>query len=164
MTAEDIRAKLEAAGAYLTEHPDEARYTDSVATARVVEGLRVRAEGPGGMVVETDMPESVGGANAAQSPGWLFRAALASCVATLIAMRAAQEEMDASGLVVEVDSESDDRGILGLDESTPAGPLSIRVRVSGASDDIRQVVEWAFEHCPVQDAAARAIPITLQLT
>jgi len=162
--SESIRAKLDAAGDYLTAHPDEARYTDSVATARVVEGLRVRVEGPGGAVVETDMPESVGGTNVFQSSGWLFRAALASCVATLIAMRAAQEQLDASHIVVEVDSQSDDRGILGLDEVTPAGPLSISVRVSGAGDDIRPVVEWAFAHCPVQDAAARAIPITLHLT
>lgn len=162
--SEGIRAKLDAAAAYLTEHPDEARYTDSVATAGVVEGLRVRVDGPGGAVVETDMPESVGGTNVAQSPGWLFRASLASCVATLIAMRAAQQEVDASGVVVEVDSESDDRGILGLDEAVPAGPLSISVRVSGAGDDVRPIVEWAFAHCPVQDAAARAVPITLRLT
>ena len=38
-----IRAALEGAGAYLTEHPHEARYTDAMATAREIR-LYVRAE------------------------------------------------------------------------------------------------------------------------
>ncbi len=33
-----IRAAIEGASEYLAEHPDEARYTDSLATAHVEEG------------------------------------------------------------------------------------------------------------------------------
>ena len=73
-----------------------------------------RVEGPDGHSTATDMPRSVGGANGAPSPGWLFRAALASCEGTLIAMRAAQAGIDLSLLEEVVDSESDDRGILGM--------------------------------------------------
>jgi len=51
-----IRTAIEGASAYLTDHPDEARYTDSVATARVEEGLRIRVEGHGGETLTTDMP------------------------------------------------------------------------------------------------------------
>ena len=156
-----IRQKLEAAGAYLTEHPEEARYTDSLATARVVEGLRVVVEGPEGARVETDFPSSVGGSSAAPAPGWLFRAAMASCVLSLIVMRGATEGLDVSGIEVDVDSESDDRGILGLEPSVPAGPLSVLVRVRGASDAVRPAVEWAFAHCPVSEGAARAVPVKL---
>src|SRR6185295_18021930 len=36
------------AGAYLTEHPDEARYRDSAAVARLGRNLRVDVTGPGG--------------------------------------------------------------------------------------------------------------------
>ena len=39
---EAIRAAIEGASAYLTDHPEEARYTDSMATARIESGLRVR--------------------------------------------------------------------------------------------------------------------------
>ena len=53
---DSIRASIEAASAYLTEHPDEAGYTDSLATATVVDGLRVRVSGPSGEILETDMP------------------------------------------------------------------------------------------------------------
>ena len=53
---DSIRASIEAASAYLTEHPDEAGYTDSLATATVVDGLHVRVSGPSGEILETDMP------------------------------------------------------------------------------------------------------------
>lgn len=163
MTNETIKAKVQGAIEYLTEHPDEARYTDSVATARVIDGLRIRVEGPSGEYLETDMPESVGGTNAAGSPGWYFRAALASCVAMMIQLRAAQQDVDATGVQVLVDSESDDRGILGIDPDVPAGPLSVYVKVTGMGDRLREIAQWAFDHCPVADAATRALEVKLEI-
>ena len=73
-----IRTAMEAAIAWVGDHPDEARYTDSLATARVVEGLRIRVEGPNGEALETDMPAGVGGSGVHPSPGWFMRAAVAS--------------------------------------------------------------------------------------
>jgi uncharacterized OsmC-like protein len=75
------------------------------------------------------MPTGVGGGSSAPSPGWLARAALASCDATVIAMRAAELGIPLQGLEVTVDSESDDRGLLGMDDAVPAGPLSSRILV-----------------------------------
>lgn len=167
MGAEEIRSAIEAAVGYLTEHPGEARYTDSQAVAEVEVGLRCVVTGPDGAVVATDMPTSVGGGASAPSPGWLFRAALASCTATLIAMRAAQEGVEARGLSVTVDSESDDRGILGIDQAVPAGPLSVRVHVrfpsGGEGAGASSIAEWGAAHCPVYDATGRAVPITLEV-
>ena len=57
----------------------------------------------------------VGGGGPAPSPGWLLRAANASCIATLIAMRAAELGARLDGLEVVVDSESDDAGLLDID-------------------------------------------------
>src|SRR4051794_7791107 len=73
MTTETIRGAIGAASAYLTEHPDEAAYTDSAATASLEDGLRVNVVGPAGESVTTDMPASVGGAASAPSAGWLLR-------------------------------------------------------------------------------------------
>jgi len=156
---------ISAAVGYVTEHPDEARYTDSEATAILRKGLAVTVTGPDGATVHTDMPTSVGGRGAGPSPGWLLRAAQASCLATLIAMRAAQLGVECGPIEVVVDSESDDRGILGIDDSIPSGPLSsrARVQVSVAGSSLEDLVSWADLHCPVQDAVRRAVPSTVTL-
>ena len=163
-----IRDALHAATAYLTQHPDEARYTDSTATAVLTSGLAVMVRSPDGFSIATDMPTSVGGGASAPSPGWLLRAAQASCLATLIAMRAAYEGLGVTLVEVTVDSESDDRGILGMDDSVPAGPIRSRARahveaVGATRERLEAVVRWADTHCPVQDAVRRAVPLQLEI-
>ena len=169
MSDTSIGEAIGAAIAYLNQHPDEARYTDSKATAVLEAGLSVTVTGPDGAVVRTDMPQSVGGGGSAPSPGWLLRAAQASCLATLIAMRSAQEGLKPGRIEVTVDSQSDDRGILGIDETVPAGPLSSRASVhlqlaGPAGNRLDEVVAWADRHCPVQDAVRRAVPCTVTRT
>lgn len=169
MGAERIRDAIQAATDYLRDHPDDARSTDSVATATVVDGLVVQVAGSDGTTIRTDMVPSVGGTASAPSPGWLLRAAEASCVATLIAMRAATLGITLSDLEVSVDSESDDRGILGIDDAVPAGPLSGRVRVRLTADGVdaatlEEIAHWGVKHCPVCDAVERAVPVTTVVT
>jgi len=163
---DSIRSAIEDASAYLAAHPDEARYTDSIATARVDSGLRINVTGPNGESLQTDMPAAVGGGGAAPSPGWFLRAAVAACVTSLAVMRAAQLGIEGFTCEVDVDSESDDRGILGLDPSVPGGPLSLRIGLrmsAGSSDQREDVVDWAVEHCPVSDAVRRAVPVNVEL-
>lgn len=153
---------------YLTSNPGEARYTDSAAVATLVEGLKVHVVSPDGREVTTDMPTGVGGTDTEASPGWLFRAALAACDTTLIAMRAAMLGIELTEVEVTIDSESNDLGILGIDETVPAGPLSVRssVKVRAADADpaaVRELVEWAVAHCPVCDATKRAVPMTIDI-
>jgi uncharacterized OsmC-like protein len=135
MSNDQIRDAIENAKKHLSEHPAEARSTDRPATAVIEHGLRCRVDGPEGVLAVTDMPASVGGEDSAPTPGWLARAAQASCDATVIAMRAAELGIGVQRLEVTVDSESDDRGLLGLDEATPAGPLSSRIRVRIAAGE-----------------------------
>ena len=163
-----IRSAIEGASTYLTEHPDEARYTDSLARASVESGLRVIVEGPGGERLETDMPAAVGGAGSAPSPGWYLRAAVAACVTSLATMRAAQLGWAGFGCQVEVDSESDDRGILGLDASVPGGPLSMRIGFPLSAEGVgleklEELAVWAVEHCPASDAIRRAVPVHIEV-
>lgn len=174
MGQQEIKQALDGAIEYLTANPNEASYTDSVATAKLTDpqGLRVDVSGPNDASMSTDMPTSVGGTNTTASPGWYLRAAEASCVATLIAMRAAQLGVTLSEVEVTVDSESNDWGILGIGDDTgegvPAGPISTRVsarvRISGFdAAKIREIVDWAVAHCPVTDAVRRAIPMTVEV-
>ena len=166
----DIAAAVKRASAYLTDHPGDAAYRDSHARARLTTGLRVEVEGPGGERLSTDMPKGIGGGAAMPSPGWYFRAAAAACVASLIGIRAAVTgvELSAESIEVTVDSESDDRGILGLDDRIPAGALSLRVVVAvrggtPGRETMEQLAQWAVDHCPVTDTAQRAVPIEVRL-
>jgi uncharacterized OsmC-like protein len=163
-----IRTAIEGASAWLAEHPDEARYTDSKARARIETGLRVVVEGPAGERLETDMPAAVGGSGSAPGPGWYLRAAVAACVASLATMRAAQLGWTGFRCAVDVDSESDDRGILGVDAAVPGGPLSMRIALDLAADGIgldglEELAVWAVEHCPVSDAMRRAVPVHIEV-
>lgn len=168
MSTESIRTAIQGAIDYLTEHPDDGRATDTFATATIEDGLRCLVRGPDGAEAHTDMVTSVGGTNTAPSPGWLARAATASCVATLIVMKAALENVELGALEVTVDSESDDLGILGINKEVPGGPLSVSVRVrlgsaDGDSAKLREIVEWADTHCPVTDLTRRDVPVTLEV-
>ena len=86
-------------------------------------------------------------------PAWFLRAGMASCAATVIAMRAAKLGIALTALEVTVESDSDLRGILGLDEKVSAGlnPMRTKVRISGDAEPpaLRALVEWADAHSPV---------------
>jgi len=89
-----------------------------------------------------------------------MRAALASCDATLIAMEAARDGVELTDLTVTVDSESDFRGVLGVDDSVHAGPRAVRVCIevaaANASDDqLHEIVERVEARSPVRDAVVR---------
>ncbi len=164
----EIGEAIENAVRYLSEHPDEARYTDPFARATLGEALRAEVEGPNGLRLVTDMPAGIGGREEEPSPGWLYRAAIASCVASTIGMEAAREGVIIRSLQVEVDSESDDRGILGMDEAVPAGQLSTRVRVRAAADGVeegplRELLERGAGRCPSLDATRRAVDVSLEI-
>lgn len=163
-----IKTALDGARDYLSTHVEEAHYTDSTATAVADSSLKVDISGPNGERLTSDFPASVGGTGSAPSPGWYLRAAQASCVAALVVMRAASLGLGAIHVEVTVDSVSDDRGILGMDEDAPAGPESTRIRIVLSSSGggsatsakaLEDIATWAIEHCPVVDALMREIPL-----
>ena len=163
--AESIRSARE----YLSEHPERAKSTDSEARAQLVEGLRVRVDGPNGWTLDTDMASAVGGAGSAPSPGWLLRAAVASCDAVLVAMLAAEEGIELQALEARVTSESDDRGLVGDgDGSIPAGPLCVALQLAIRADghqkqELQALVERALRRSPVSDALKRQVPVDVSI-
>ena len=169
MSVEHIQNSVNDVIAYLKENPHDAKSTSPPVTAVMEEGLRCRATGPDGQLIVTDMPQAVGGGGTAPSPGWLARAAIASCDATRIALRAAELGIALNALEVIMDSVDDDRGLFGIDKSVRAGSLSIRTRVSigaaGVDEQVlREIVEYAVLHSPVADGCRGATPSTLEIT
>jgi uncharacterized OsmC-like protein len=169
MSIEHIKNSVNGVIAYLKENPKDALSTSAPITAVMQGGLRCRATGDNGQSVVTDMPQAVGGSGSAPSPGWLSRAALATCDATRIALRAAELGIALDTLEVATDSVDDDRGLFGIDNSVRAGSLSIRTRVKigaeGVSEKaLREIVDYAVIHSPVADSCRGETPSTLEVT
>lgn len=165
---ETIRSAIEQASTYLAENPDAAKATDAAATAVREDGLRFRINGPWSPL-SSDMSKSVGGGASAPSPGWLLRAALAACDATLVAMEAARDGIELTDLRVSVESESDFRGVLGVDPSVQPGPRSMHVAyrlaaTNATEDQLQAIVQRAESHSPVRDALVREVPMTTEIT
>jgi uncharacterized OsmC-like protein len=154
MSIETIRQALEKYEKILADNPEKACAKNPSATASLQDGLSFQVTGPRGETVRTDMAPALGGAASGAAPGWLLRAGLASCTATVIAMRAASLRVVLDKLDVTVDSESDTRGMLGLDENISAGLGGFRTQVkigaaNASADQLREIVHWADAHSPV---------------
>lgn len=156
---------------HYAENPDDARGPGTPVTAVMEDGLRCRVETPDGTAIVTDMPTGIGGGGSAPSPGRLFRAALASCDATLMTLRAAQVGIKLTTLEVIVEGDPDDistLGFLGIDDSIPAGELSLRLlfRVGAENstpERLRELLKWVEAHSPVGDSVSRAVPTKIEL-
>jgi len=164
MSMQHIQESVKGVIQYYTDHPGEAIGEDKSATAIVENDLRCKATGPNGWELVSDMSKGIGGGASAPSAGWLMRAALANCDATMIALRAAELGIELSTLEVTVGSTSDDRGLVQIDDSIPAGPLkvwtNVRIGASNVSEaTLREIVDWAEKHSPVGDAISRAVPL-----
>ena len=96
----------------------------------------------------------MGGQASAETPGWYMRAGLASCIATMIATRAAQLGITLDSLEVTILSEVDWRGPLGLDDSVVPAMINLQpqVKISAAGVPqavLSEIVRWGEEHSPV---------------
>jgi uncharacterized OsmC-like protein len=168
MNHDSIKAAIEATGSAILGDAAKARARPAPACARLLDGLRCEITGPRGETAYTDMPPAMGGAASAPNPGWLLRGSIASCTATVIAMRAAKLGLRLDVLEVAVESESDSRGMLGLDERVSAGFSALRMRVKigceGADPaKLRELVEWGNAHSPVGCTVRQAPSTTVEV-
>jgi uncharacterized OsmC-like protein len=79
-------------------------------------------------------------------------------------LRAAQLGIELKTLEVRVDSVSDDRGMLGMDDTKSAGPLNMKVSIHIGADGVpakklHEIVEWAEKHSPVGEPLVRIMPV-----
>jgi len=82
MASQEIAAAMQRVESVLTRRPEVGLRGDAPATARWESGTRVASSHANGTQLLTDMPTELGGSGDQISPGWLFRAGLASCLAT----------------------------------------------------------------------------------
>jgi uncharacterized OsmC-like protein len=152
MSTAKVREAIATLSATFSAEPAKARAKNAPATARLNEGLQFEVTGPYNARIVTDMPPAMGGAATGPNPGWFLRAALASCTATAIAMRAAKLGIKLDILELTVESESDARGLLGMgDVSAALGAVRTKVKIRGNAtpEALRDLAAWGEAHSPV---------------
>jgi organic hydroperoxide reductase OsmC/OhrA len=174
MSTQALAAAIQRVEATLQRRPEMGLHDDAPATARWDGGTRVVARHANGFEARTDMPAEFGGSGepASVTPGWLFRAGLASCAATTIAMTAAAQGIELTALEVAVTSRSDTRGLLGMadarGESVDARPFDVQmqVRIGGRDTDparLRALVGQGCRCSPIPNAVQSAVPVELRI-
>jgi len=172
MGAHEIAAALQRAETFFRRRPELGLHDDMQASSRWEGGTCVVASHANGTQIASDMPCELGGTGDRITPGWLFRAGVASCSATAIAMTAAAQDIALTSLEVVVGSRSDARGLLGMSDTEGqrvcAGPseYEVRVRIAAegtAPERLRALVDEGLRRSPMQHALQTALPITLRV-
>lgn len=132
-------------------------WTEQPEKARIKPTVKVSAEGSQGIVEagpfswRTDLPQPVGGTNAAPSPTALLLGALAGCGVVFIRDTLAPQcgvQVDSVEAIVQC--EADMRGLLGMDGAVPdlSGlRMEITVRSSSPETDLRRMFTAWEERC-----------------
>jgi len=172
MTTQQIAAAVQRIEAVLQRRPELGLHDDAPASARWQGETRVVASHANGTQIVSDMPTEFGGSGDKITPGWLFRAGLASCTATSIAMLAAARGIELASLEVLASSRTDTRGMLGMADAAgapvSAAPqdLQVLVRIGAhgvAAAQLRALVEEGYRCSPVPSAVRSASPPGLQI-
>jgi uncharacterized OsmC-like protein len=170
MASQEIAAAMQRVESVLKRRPEVGLHDDAPAIARWESGTRVVSSHANGTQLLTDMPTELGGSGEQVTPGWLFRAGLASCLATRIAMGAAVAGFELAMLEVLASSRSDARGIFGMSEASgePVCPgprdiqVLVRIAAPGVSPErLRILIEESNRCSPVSAAARDEVPMTL---
>ena len=166
MAHEEIRSAIEKLSGSLAGTPSQTR-RNPTAVATLKDGLYFQVVGPEGEV-RTDMPPAVGGGATGVSPGWLLRAGLASCTGSVIAMHAARVGVKLDTLEVTVSSESDVRGMIGVDDKISASLRGLRMNVkiaaaNASAEQLREIVQWADAHSPVASTIRESPELRLEI-
>lgn len=144
-----IRAAFQRSVQILTRRPALGRKTD-VTRVRVRDGLTCEIE-DGSWKLTADLATKSGGNELGPTPGVFGRAAFGSCLAMCYVMWAAELGVPLTGVEVEVQADSDVRGMYGVDH-VPPGYQELRYVVSLTSpaprSDIMRVLDVAEAHSP----------------
>lgn len=172
MAAQDIAQALRRAETVLQRKPGMGLHDDAPATAHWDKDLKVLARHANGTCVTTDLPRELGGGGEHVTPGWLFRAGLASCVSTRIVMGAVAQGISLGALEVVVSSRSDTRGIFGMAGAdgtvVSAGPCGVElcVRISAPDvphEQLQELIESSCRCSPMLCAMEAAVPVELRV-
>lgn len=107
------------------------------------------------------------GNNEGANPVEFLLHALAGCVTTTTVLHAAARGIRLRKLATELVGDIDLQGLLGLDDSVPAGYESIRIRMDIEADcsdrELAELIEFAQRHSPVCNTVCRPVPVIIEM-
>lgn len=130
---------------------------DVSSTTTLKQGLFCETqEGP--WTIQSDLPEALGGTNAAPPAGTVLRAALGTCLASGYAMWAAQLDVPIETIEVTLTVTYDDGSALGANDNPPGFSrvlYQVNVTSNANEKDIIRVLDTADAHSPLLDVFTR---------
>jgi uncharacterized OsmC-like protein len=149
----DYKALLQEAIDHIKDQPADGQGT-AVTRCVIRSGVTCDMSDGHWQLIADEMPGD-GGAGLGPDPGVFGRAALGSCLAMGYVMWAAYLDVPVEDVEVIVEADYDARGMLGLDDSVPAGWLDLRYKVfvtsAAPQERVRAMVEMADRYSSILD-------------
>lgn len=160
----DPCAAIERVIGVFTARP-QAAHSTSYARAELGDGLNATVT-EGDWTIAFDMPEPLGGAGAAPTPGVYGRATLLACLAIGLRIEALREGLPHGRIAVAMECDCDDRGLFGI-AGVPPGyedfRLTVEVESDAAEADLRAWLDRTMARSPWLDVFRRPQPVSVDL-
>jgi uncharacterized OsmC-like protein len=108
------------------------------------------------------------GNNEGANPVEFLLHALAGCVTTTLVQHATARGIKIDSISTEMDGDIDLQGLLGLDDSVPAGYEQIRIKMDIKADcsdeELDALLAYTKDHSPVCNTVCRPVPVTVERT
>jgi len=108
------------------------------------------------------------GNNEGANPVEFLLHALAGCVTTTLVLHATARGIKIDSISTEMDGDIDLQGLLGLDDSVPAGYEQIRIKMDIKADcsdeELDALLAYTKDHSPVCNTVCRPVPVTVERT
>ena len=162
--ANDRRAAIDRVLKVFATRPSAARSTYHT-RAEVGKELNATVT-EGDWTIAFDMPEPLGGAGAAPTPGVYGRATLLACLAIGLRIEALREGLPHTRIAVAMECDCDDRGLFGI-AGVPPGyedfRLTVEVEADAAEADLRAWLDRTMARSPWLDVFRRPQAVSIEL-
>jgi uncharacterized OsmC-like protein len=92
--------------------------------------------------------------------------ALAGCVTTTFVLHAMARGIEIRNVSTRLEGDIDLRGLLGIDETVPAGYEEIRIEMAVEADcseqELDDLLAYAQQHSPVCNTICRPVPVKIE--